>query len=218
MLNSLQLGWKPLDQKMQLDVLTKKHAQWHQLYLDLIYSQFSRKMFHQSAAAIVVLHGHPCKISVNKFAVYFEYWSWRKVRNSPCGYWRVCCKLNELPHAQWRRICFNLRPYLMDSRSRNFAYLEYTLLLWLRELWAKKAHQFRDLNHFLFFLLSSFYFWWFRIFWFHVLTFLLIVYQRLYLLRVVFRFRIWFMCSKLISNAIAKVFWYHDQILIFCFT
>ena len=86
------VGLKTLRSKNATWPVNQKHAHWHQLYLDLIDSQFSRKVFHPSAAAIVVLHGHPCKMLVNRFAVYFGYWSWRKVRNSSCGYWRVCCK------------------------------------------------------------------------------------------------------------------------------
>ena len=57
--------------------------------------------------------------SVDKFAVVFWIWLWRKVTNPPFGLRRACCKLNVLQHAHWLRICFDLPPYLINNRSQK---------------------------------------------------------------------------------------------------
>ena len=93
-----------------------------------------------------------------------QLWLWLKVTKPPFGHLTAFCKLKVLPQAQWLSlgIRFNLQPYLIDSRSQKFVYLEYTLLLWWKALWVKKTKQFRDLDSFVFFLLSSLLFLWFR--------------------------------------------------------
>ena len=105
--------------------------------------------------------------SVNKFAVLFRMWLWRKVTILPFGHWRACCKLNILPHPQWLGIRFYLQPYLIGpyligSRSQKLYLFKFTRFLWSWELWAKKTHQLRDLDHIFFSHLSSFHFLWFQ--------------------------------------------------------
>ena len=63
-----------------------------------------------------VLHRHLCKLQSN---VVFRIWLWCKVTNPPFGHWRACCKLDELPHAQWLGIHFNLQQYLIDNKTQK---------------------------------------------------------------------------------------------------
>ena len=126
------------------------------------------------------------------------------------GHWRACCKLNVLSHVQWLEIHFGIQPYLIDRRSQK---------LWLFRIYPSclngrvvsqedapvltfESIWFLSSELILFLMIS-------RIF------FLSIVVQRLYLHLVVTQCRIWFMSSKLISNAIAKTFWYDDEVLMF---
>ena len=146
-----------------LDLSTRDHAHSHcyQIYL-----QSSQEIFHYSTTAIMVLHGHLCKIQLTSLLFYFEC-GCGVVTILPFGHWRACCKLNILPHPQWLEIRFYLQPYLIGpyligSRSQKLYLFKFTRFLWSWELWAKKTHQLRDLDHIFFSHLSSFHFLWFQ--------------------------------------------------------
>lgn len=119
---------------------------------------------------------------------------WRKVTNSPPGHWRVRCKLNVLPHPQGLGIRFSIQPYLKDMVIYEYhSFLNGrvvsqgdTPVLTCEPFW------FLSSEFTLFPMISR-------------MFFLSIVIKRLYLLTVIVQFRIWFMSSKLISNAVADV-------------
>ena len=204
-----------------LKVLTSKNATWpvnrkpRALISTLAWSDFLA-VFSEN---ISPLNGYSCgstrkslQTSVHRLVAAFRIWLWRKVTNLPFGHWKACCKLNLLPHTQWHGIRFNLQPYLIDSRSQKLCLFR----MYPSSLIGRVVSQ-EDVP------VSRFRSFCFSFLWAHFISynfenlFLSIVFHRLYLLFLIIQFRIWFMSFKLISNAIAKMFWYHDGILIFYF-
>ena len=113
------MSWKPF---------TTKNSTWpvNQKPRALISTQAWSDILAVFSENVSPLNGCSCgstqtffQTSVNKFAVVFRIWLWRKVTNPPLGNWRACCKLNVLPQAQWLGIRFNLRSYLISSVSQN---------------------------------------------------------------------------------------------------